>query len=279
MRQFRTSHVTITTMSVILDLLEQSGYNPTQALMLALFLPFLIPFFYFLYRAPRSKARPRLRRIPAYDALKKLLSRAAETGQQVHVSVGTASIADSKAADTLAGLYTLQFLADRAANSDIPPLVTVTDPTTLPAALDQLRRAYERQGYPEEYRLEQARFIAPPVNGSAVPYAAGVMDVLNHEPVAANVMVGSFGEEYLLMAEPGAQRETYQIGGTSDPAVLPLVALTMTEPLFGEEIYAAGAYLLERVGHYTSLVAQDIFRIALALLVLLVVLLRALGLL
>ncbi|MBI4671353.1 MAG: hypothetical protein HY741_06750 [Chloroflexi bacterium] len=266
-------------MSVILDLLEQSGYNPMQAFMLALFLPFLIPFFYFLYRVPRSTSRPRLRGIPAYEALKKLLSRAAETGQAVHISVGTASIADGRAADTMAGLYTLEFLADRAANSDIPPLVTVTDPTVFPAALDQLRHAYERQGYPEEYRFEQARFIAPPVNGSAVPYAAGVMDVLNHEPVAANVMVGAFGAEFLLMAEPGAQREAYQIGGASDPAVLPFVSLTMTEPLFGEEIFAAGAYLLNRVGHYTSLIAQDIFRLALVLLILVVVLLRALGLL
>jgi hypothetical protein len=266
-------------MSVLLDLLEKSGISATQAFMLALFLPFLIPFFYFLYRAPRSTARPQLRHIPAYAALKKLLSRAAETGQAVHVSIGTASIAGARTADTTAGLYALEFLADRAATSGIPPLVTVTDPTTLPAALDQLRRAYERQGYPDEYRFDQARFIAPPVNGSAVPYAAGVMDVLNHEPVAANVMLGAFGDEFLLMTEPAAQRAAYQIGGTSELSVLPFAQLTMTEPLLGEEIYAAGAYLLQRVGHYTSLVAQDIVRLALVLLVLVVVALRALGIL
>jgi len=266
-------------MSVILDLLGRSGISPTQAFMLALFLPFLIPFFYFLYRAPRSASRPRLRQIPAYDSLKKLLARAAETGQQVHVSVGTASIAGTKTAETMAGLYTLEFLADRSANSDIPPLVTVTDPTTMPAVADQLRRAYERQGYPDEYRLDYTRFIAPPVNGSATPYAAGVMDILNHEPIAANVMVGAFDDEFLLMAETAAQREIFQVSGASDLNVLPFVQLTATAPLLGEEIFAAGAYLLDRVGHYTSLVAQDIFRIALALLILVVVLLRALGLL
>ncbi len=266
-------------MSVILDLLQQSGISPTQAFMLALFLPFLIPFFYFMYRAPRSTSRPTLRAIPAYDALKKILSRAAETGQAVHVSVGTASIAGPRTAETMAGLYTLEFLGDRAANSDIPPLVTVTEPTTVPAVLDQLRRAYERQGYPDEYRLDQARFIAPPVNGSTVPYAAGVMDILNHEPLTANVMIGAFGDEFLLMTEPGAQRDAYQIGGASDLSVLPFVQMTMREPLLGEEIFAAGAYLLNRVGHYTSLVAQDVFRLALVILVLVVVILRALGIL
>lgn len=255
-----------------------SGISAQQAWMIAVFVPFLVPFFYFLYRAPRSRSRPRLRAIPAYDVLKKLLSRAAETGQAVHVSVGTGGVNSSQTADTLAGLYTMEFLADRAANSDIPPLVTVSEPTALPAALDQLRRAYERQGYPEEHRFEHARFIAPPVNGSAIPYAAGVMDILNREPVTANVMIGAFGDEYLLMTEPGAQRGAFQIGGTNNPNVMPLTYLTMSEPLFGEEIYAAGAYLLERVGHYTSLVAQDIYRVVIVVLVILIVIARTLGL-
>lgn len=265
-------------MSVFTDLLTASGISEQQAWMLVLFVPFLIPFFYFLYRAPRSTSRPRLRAIPAYDSLKKLMSRAAETGQAVHVSIGTGGVSGAQTADTMAGLYALEFLADRAANSDIAPLVTVTEPTTVPAALDQLRRAYERQGYPEEHRIEHARFIAPPVNGSAVPYATGVMDILNHEPVTANVMLGAFGDEYLLMAEPGAQRGAVQIGGTNNYSVLPFTYLTMSEPILGEEIYAAGAYLLERVGHYTSLVAQDVFRIVLVVLVILVVLARTLGL-
>jgi hypothetical protein len=265
-------------MSVISDLLFATGIGTQQSLMLAVFLPFLIPFFYFLYRAPRSATRPHLRAIPAYESLKKLLSRAAETGQAVHVSVGTGGISGVQTADTLAGLYTLEFLADRAANSDIPPLASATDPTTFPAILDQLRRAYERQGYPEEFRLDQARYIAPPVNGSAIPYAAGVMDILRNEPITANVMVGSFGDEYLIMTEPEAQRDRPQIGGTSNPNVLPFTYLTMTEPLLGEEIYAAGAYLLDRVGHYTSLIAQDVFRIVLIIVVLAVVIARSLGL-
>lgn len=265
-------------MSALTDLLNASGIGDLQAAMIAVFLPFLIPFFYLLYRAPRSASRPRLRAIPAYDSLKKLVSRAAESGQAVHISVGTGGVSGDKTAETMAGLYTLEFLADRAANSDVPPLVSVTDPTTLVATLDQIRRAYVRQGYPEEFHLDQSRFIAPTINGSAIPYAAGVMDILNHEPVSANVMMGAFNEEYLLMAEAGAARGLFQVGGTSDPNVLPLVYLTMSQPILGEEIFAAGAYLLDRVEHYTSLVAQDIFRIGLVVLVILVVIARTAGL-
>jgi hypothetical protein len=40
-----------------------------QVAMLALFAAFLVPFFYLLYRAPRSTNRPTLRSIPAYESL------------------------------------------------------------------------------------------------------------------------------------------------------------------------------------------------------------------
>lgn len=264
-------------MSVISSLLTASGIGDLQAAMLAVFLLFLIPFFYCIYRVRRG-VNISLRAIPAYASLKHLMARAAEAGQPVHVSVGTAGVGSSNTAETLAGLTTLEFLADRAAVSDIPPVMTVTDPTTLPAVQDRLKFAYARQGYPEEYNPLQARFIAPPLQGSAVAYAAGVMNLLAHEPAMANVMVGTFGDEYVLMAEPAAQRGMLQVGGTSNPNVLPVAQLTMTQPLLGEEIFAAGAYLYERVGHLGSLLAQDVFRVALVVFILLAVLARTLGL-
>lgn len=249
-----------------------------QAGMLGFFVLFLVPFFYLLSRTPHTLSTV-LRPIAAYDSLKRLLARAAETGQPVHISVGTAGISDTRTADTVAGLYVLEFLADRAAVSDIPPVVSVTEPTALPAVQEELRRAYERQGYPEDYNPLQARFIAPPVNGSAVPYAAGVMQLLSQEPVMANVMVGAFGDEYLLITEPCAQRELVQVGGASNPSILPLVYLTTSQPLLGEEIYAAGAYLSQRVGHLASLSTQDFFRFVLLVLILLGVLAHIVGLL
>jgi hypothetical protein len=264
-------------MSVISNLLTASGLDELQSAMLGLFVLFLMPFFYLLARAARAGLPTALRPIPAYELLKHLLARAAETGQPVHVSVGTAGIGTPGTADTAAGLVTLEFLADRAAVSDIPPVVTVTDPTTLPAAQDQLRRVYERQGYPEEFDPLRARWIAPPVGGSAVPYAVGVTNLLAHEPVMANVMVGSFGDEYLLMTEPAAQRELLQVGGSSSVGVLPFVQLTMDQPLIGEEIFAAGAYLYGRTGHLTSVLSQDVFRIFLVVAVILAIIARTLG--
>ncbi len=246
----------------------QSNPNLIGVLLLVLF---FILFLYFVYRAQLNPALP-LRPIAAYEALKQLLARAAETGQPVHISIGTAGAGQASTADTTAGLYALEFLADRAAVSSIPPVVTVSDPTALPLAQDQLRRAYQRQGYPEEYDPRQVRLIAPPVNSSAVAYAAGVMDILAHERVMANVMVGTFGDEFLLMSETGAQKGLLQMGGTSNPQVLPFVYTSISRPLLGEEIYAAAAYLSARRTHIGSLFAQDTARGIIVIIVVLSVL-------
>ncbi len=258
-----------------LDFLQASGIRDPGAVVL--FIVFLAPFIYFVYRAQLNLAMP-LRPIAAYEALKQLLARAAEAGQPVHISIGTAGLGQASTADTTAGLYTLEFLADRAAVSAIPPIVTVSDPTALPIAQDQLRRAYQRQGYPEEYDPRQVRLVAPNINGSAVAYAAGVMDVLTHERVMANVMVGTFGDEFLLMGETGAQKGLLQAGGTSNPQVLPFVYTSISHPLYGEEIYAAGAYLSAHRTHIGSLLAQDTMRAVLVIVVVLLVLARTAGL-
>lgn len=278
-------------MDSLLSLL-QATIDQTNALALAVLLLFL-PIFYFAYWAIKRGVKVSLRPISSYAVLKRLLANAAETGQPIHLSLGTAGISDGAAADTLAGLTVLEYLADRAAVSAAPPIVTLANPTVLPVAQDILRRAYRRHGYKDDYDPGRARLIAPdpglgttalpaPVQsgtgqGGAFPYAAGVMHMLTRGKLTANVMVGSFGDEFLLMAETGAQKELNQIGGTSSTRVLPFVYTSVSSPLIGEEIYAAGAYLGDQRGHVSSLAAQDAMRWLLILGVLVGIVLRSLG--
>ncbi len=263
--------------------LLQSTIGPAQARMLALFL-FFLPIFFFAYWAVKRGAHLSLRPIAAYDALKGLLSRAAEAGQPIHLSLGTAGIGDQATADTAAGLEVLEYLADRAAVSATPPIVTIAHPTALPVAQDVLRRAYRRQGYPEEYDPARVRFVAPDptlyTGGSndAFAYAAGTMQLLSKHKLIANVMIGRFGDEFLLMGETGAKHHLDQIGGTSAAGVLPFVYATMTHPLIGEEIFAGGAYLSDKPAHLSSLMAQDIMRWTLIGGMALAIVLRTLGL-
>lgn len=278
-------------MDTLFDLME-STIGVSQARGLALLL-FFLPIFFFAYWALKRGAKLVLRPISAFAAMHGLLARSAEAGQPVHLSLGTGGIADASTADTIAGLQVLEYLADRAAINSSPPIVSIANPTTLPVAQDILRRAYHRHGSADDYDAKRVRFVSsdPNLNTGATPnvlaytphqndataYAAGVMQVVGKQKLIANVMIGRFGDEFLMMSEPAAQKELTQIGGTSDPHVLPFVYTSISHPLIGEEIYASGAYLSNKPWHLSSLLAQDLLRWAIALFLIGGIVMRTLG--
>jgi len=204
-----------------------------------------------------------LRSIPAFNALQGVTARAIETGKAVHIALGLGGITGDVTADSLAGLSTLEYLADQSAAAGVPPIVTIADPTLLPLARDVIRRPFVTGQEEGDNATRQVRWIAP----EPAAYAAGVMGVLGVEAVDANVMIGGFGDEYLLMAEAARRRKITQIGGASDPNVAPFVFATADQMLIGEEMYAAGAYLAHKPWHIGSLLAQDFIRWAVVLVV------------
>ena len=180
-------------------------------LALLLFLLVILLLTLLVYRRQRV---PALRHIAAFEALPDQTDRATESGQTLHVSLGTGGIGGSDTVSSLAGLSVLAHLADQGVAADTPPLVTVSSPTLLPLAQNALRQAYTRRGRREDFRWTQVRLVSP----SPMAYALGTMDILNHEPVLANVMFGSFGPEVGLIARAGAESDLIQITGSDDPA-------------------------------------------------------------
>jgi hypothetical protein len=182
--------------------------------------------------------------------------RAAETGKTLHVGLGSGGISGPETAISLASLRALEYLAERSAASETRLVVTVADPTLLPAAQEVLRRAYGRQGKRDIFSPLQVRLLAP----DQTAYAAGVMGVLEGEEPIANVTLGTFGDEYLLIGETGVKKELEQVAGTDDPSALAFMYATADEMLIGEELFAAGAYLRETPESLAALVVQDWWR-------------------
>lgn len=220
----------------------------------------LLPALFFLASRVRAGKTGELRPLPGFEKLPGSVGRSAETGQPLHISVGVAGIYGLATAETWAGLAIVDELASEAAACDTPLIVTVADPTVLPVAQDILRRAYLRSGNPEGYQSTQVRFVAP----FPMAYAAGVAGILEREPLTANIMVGSFGDEYLLMGETGARRGLHQVAGAANPRALPFVYATADEPLVGEEIFAGSAYLRRGPIQVASMLAEDWARWAIA---------------
>jgi hypothetical protein len=213
----------------------------------------ILPILFFLVIRIRAGKGGKLRPLPALEQLPDAVGRSAETGQILHVSVGVSGVGGTTTAETWAGLTVLSTLADQAAASDAPLVVTVSDPTVVPLAQDIVRRAFIRRGRPEGYDPTQVRFIAP----EPIAYAAGVMDLLDHEELAESVMIGTFGTEYLLIGETGARRGVHQVVGTANPDTLSLVYASADETLIGEEMFAGGGYLGRSPIQVASLLAED----------------------
>ena len=214
---------------------------------------FILPILFFLTYRVRAGKGGELRSLPGMKQLPGSVGHSAETGQPLHVSVGVSGVGSGATAETWAGLTLLTQMADEAAACDTPLIVTVADATVLPLAQDIIRRAYARHGNPDGYDPTLVRFIAP----NTIAYAAGVMGLFQRESVTASIMVGAFGDEYLLMGETAAQQGIQQVVGAADPQVLPFVYASADETLIGEEMFATGAYTTRLPIQIGSLLAED----------------------
>jgi len=230
----------------------------------------VLPVLFFLTSRVRAGKTGDLRALPAMEEVPGSIGHAAETGQPLHISVGVAGVGGTATAETWAGLTALTELADEAAACDTPLIVTVSDPTVLPVAQNILQRAYSRHGNPEGYDSTQVRFVSP----DSTAYAAGLMGLVKQEPVVGNVMIGSFGDEYLLIGETWAQEGVRQIVGTNDPRTLPFVYASADETLVGEEMYASGAYTTRLPVQIASLLTEDWLRWAVVVVIMVVAALK-----
>lgn len=244
---------------------DSAGYLPSA--LAGVFLLLLITALYFFTRRARALLRvgkrPPLRPLRAFERLSETAGIAAESGRPLHISLGTGAVGDTSTIESMAALTLLDSLAGQAAAYDAHPVVTVGDATLLLAAQDRLRQAYGRLGYEEGYLSTDVQLIAP----EPTAYAAGAMGLVSMEKMSGNVMVGAFGEEYLLLGEAGAHHNPDQVAGAADLGVLPLVYATSETPLLGEEMFAAGAYMGQWPSHIGSLFAQDWARLLIILVI------------
>lgn len=226
-----------------------------------LFLLFIV--LWIALRMLRQQKGAFIRPIAAFAALPSQIGRAVESGQTLHISLGAGGIGGHDTVTSMTGLATLTQLAEQGIATDTPPLVTVSDPSLLPLAQQALRSAYARQGVLKEYHPTQVRLVSP----SPIGYAAGTMDILNHEPVSTNVMLGAFGPHAALITQAGNNKGLVQIAGTDNPQALAVFFASTDRLAIGEELYAANAYLDYQPSRLATLAVEDNIRALLVLVI------------
>ncbi len=200
--------------------------------------------------------RPSLRPLSGYETLFSQIGQALESGGRVHFSLGPNSIIGTDTGTTLAGAAMLDVVSEVSAITDLSPIASTADATTLPLASDTIRRAYRRRDTLDKYEATAGRLVAL----DAIGLAGGATSIIADDKVRANVLIGSFGPEVALMAEAGVRQHIPQIIG-SDRLESQAVAYAMADhTLIGEEIFAARAYLTKEAATTASLVMQDVLR-------------------
>lgn len=229
----------------------------TAAESLIVYLAVLLGVLFTLIAALRSRTI-QLRTIPAYQSLPRALDATVETGKALHFSLGGSAVRDESTLSALAGAEVLYHVAERAAISDAPTLVTLSDPVTLGLAQDVLRQAYKARNRLDKYRPTSAEWY--PQGPSSLAFAAGAGTALLDASVMTNVLVGRFGPELALLAE-NALRTNQTIIAQSDQIEGQAVAYAITPtPLIGEELYVGGAYLSDSRVARGGAAALDVLR-------------------
>ncbi|MGD8622154.1 MAG: hypothetical protein PVH60_09380, partial [Anaerolineales bacterium] len=205
------------------------GVNLIGLLVLALFVILLIVFIAIGDRWPVS-----FRKIQGYQALVDALERAVESGERVHLSLGTGSLIGTDSAAAFAGLVILTEIAKVTSLSDRPAVVTTGDGAMAIVAQDSLRSAYRKVGALDRYQPISARMLGP----TPFSYVANIPMLLESEKVSANALIGAFGAEGALAADIGERKQTFVLAGTEDIQSQALLYATAEFPLIGEEVFA-----------------------------------------
>jgi hypothetical protein len=229
--------------------------------------------FYLFYE--RARVKINLRSIPAFSHFRRELELAVEAGKRLHISIGRGSINELRGGSAFIGLTILDQCARAASNSDRPPVTTSGDGVITILSQDTLQSTYRSLATEQRYDPTNARLTGL----TPMAYAAGAMPAIHDEQVSANIFAGHFGAEVALLTEAGERSQALTVAGSDSLQAQAVLYGTSDEPLLGEELYAAGAYLGAGEAHSASLYMQDILRWVIIVIIVLGAILKLLGIL
>ena len=211
----------------------------------------LLAFIFLRRRRPAS-----FRTIEAYERLNRSVGLAVEDGTRLHISLGRGNLLTSRGCSALAGLAMLRRLAERTSVSDRPPIATSGDASLAILSQDTLQSGYRAAGAEEQYRFTTGRLTGL----TPFSYAAGAIPTIHDENVSTNVILGDLGAEAALLTEASDRENANLIAASDDLSAQSVFYASSQEPLIGEELFAAGAYVGAGTAHEASLNVQDVLR-------------------
>lgn len=226
-------------------------------------------------RRVRNGVQFGLRALRVPEQLHLQVGRAVESGGLLHLTLGRAALNGPAGPTSVVALQMLDYLAEESCRNSIPPVVTMGEGTLFVAGQDVVRHAYERTGRGQEGSAETALFLAS--QEFPMTYAAGVSNAYHQENIANTVLLGRFGAEIGIMTEAAVRTGIDQVIGTDDPTAMAVATATTDHVLWGEELFAATAYLEGNAAQLASVRTQDVLRWIVVAAIVIFTLLQLLG--
>ena len=196
------------------------------------------------------------RPIEAFERLNRAVGLAVESGTRLHISLGRGNLFTTRGASALAALAMLRKLSERTSLSDRPPVVTSGDASLAILSQDTLQAGYRAAAAEDQYRYSTGRLTGL----TPFSYAAGTIPITRDENVSTNVLLGDFGPESALLTESAERENSTLIAASDNISAQSVFYVSSQDPLIGEELFAAGAYVGAGAAHEASLTVQDILR-------------------
>jgi len=207
----------------------------------------------YYYRKFASDKVVPIRRIRGLDTIDEAIGRATEMGRPVHFTTGFGDLV----ADTFAAFAVLDYVARQCARYNARLIVSNSQPVVHPITENIVKTAYTMEGRPDSFKSSDIRYLSD----TQQAYVSGVWGIMEREKVAANIMMGYFFAESLLLAECGNRVGAFQVAGTASTPQLPFFVAACDYTLIGEELFAAGAYLTQDPVRIGAIMAQDIAKL------------------
>ncbi len=231
--------------------------------------------YYYMDKALKGETLPRIRTIPAVDAIYEGVGRSIEMERPVHFAMGASGgqLHTSLVSMTLAALMILRHTVKLCARLGSRLIIHIPGQTeAIPLVEGIARDAYLEEGKPEMLRREDLRYHGY----SSTSFTQAVAGSYARDGVGLNVMVGIWYTDCVMPLESSKIYGGLNVGGTARWIMAYAFAMMTDYLLLGEELYAAGAAVSdnpvmvsgiasEEIGKYFSLVVLFVGLVLMAL--------------
>jgi hypothetical protein len=182
-------------------------------------------------------------------------------------------IDEFKEIETIFSMMILRHVARKTAEYCSVLIVPVRDSIVMTFAEEAVRGGCLVAGSPDAFVKDNIRYLS----NEQFAYCAGVAGIMAREKPAANIMLGMFFAESLILAETGFLSGAIQVAGTAKQHQLPFFVAACDYTIMGEEFFAVTAYLTREPNLMGTIRAGDVMKVFLVGLLVLGVVLATLS--